>query len=67
MNAITERLRAAKERRRQRRAEHVATKAERAQRNAQADAVRMEHKRRDGDSRHGGDGGMSGGAGFGGM
>jgi hypothetical protein len=59
MSAITERLRAAKERRKQRRAEHDATKIEHAQRKAQADAVRMEHKRRGGGSS--GDGGMAGG------
>ena len=58
MSAISERLKAAKERRRQRRAEQGATKAERAQRKASADAIRMEHKRRDSGS--GGDGGMGG-------
>jgi hypothetical protein len=59
MSTITERVRAAKERRKQRRAEHDATKAERARRKAQADAVRMEHKRRGGGG--GGDGPMVGG------
>ncbi|MET0768357.1 MAG: hypothetical protein ABW081_00515 [Solirubrobacteraceae bacterium] len=59
MSAISERLKAAKERRRLRRAEHVATRAERAQRKASADAIRMEHKRQGGGS--GGDGGGMGG------
>ena len=56
MSAITERLRAAEERRKQRHAEHDAAKAERAARKAQADAIRMEHKRRG--SASGGDGGI---------
>jgi hypothetical protein len=59
VSAITERFRAAKERRRQRRAEHDATKTERAQRRAQADAIRREYKRSG--SGHGGDGGAGGG------
>ena len=59
MSTITDRVKAAKERRRQRRAEHDATKGERAARKAQADAIRMEHKRGGGGS--GGDGGMGGG------
>ena len=60
MSAIRERFRAAKERRKRRRAEHDATKGERALRKAQADAVRIEHKRRGGGV-GGGDGGGFGG------
>ena len=56
MSAISERFRAAKERRKQRRAGHEATKGERAQRKAQADAIRLEHKRRGGGSGGGGGG-----------
>ena len=59
MSTITERVKAAKERRKQRRAEHDATKGERAARKAQADAIRMGHKQRGSGS--GGDGGMGGG------
>jgi len=61
MSAITERLRAAKERRAQRRAERVATRTERAQRKAQSDAIRREHKLQGGGG--GGDGGGMGGTG----
>jgi hypothetical protein len=59
MSAITERIRASRKRRKQRRTEHDPTKAERAARKGGADAIRMEHKRRGGAS--GGDGGMGGG------
>jgi hypothetical protein len=66
MSAIIERFKAARERRRQRgiqrRAEDDATKVERRQRRAQADAIRLEHKRGSG----GGGGGDMGG-GIGGM
>lgn len=61
MSAITERLRAAKERWAQRGAERDATKTERAQRKAQSDAIRREHKMHGGGG-VGGDG--TGGAGF---
>jgi hypothetical protein len=59
MSAISERLRAAKERRAQRRAERDVTKAERAQRKAQSDAIRREHRQQGGGT--GGDAGMGGG------
>jgi hypothetical protein len=59
MSAIRERLRAAKERRVQRRAERDATKAERAQRKARSDAIRREHRQQGGSG--GGDAGMGAG------
>jgi hypothetical protein len=46
MGAITDRFKAAKEHWQQRRRERDETKPERAQRRAQARAIRLEHKRR---------------------
>jgi hypothetical protein len=62
MSAITERLRASKERRAQRRAERDATKVERALRKAQSDAIRREYRRQSGGT--GGDGGFGAGGVF---